>query len=281
VTTTVGWEDSWLNQLYEKRVRQNRDLVVIISDWGNERGTGKTTLSLKLADEFDRTEDGVTPEKCTTYPEVLHENYTGMPSKSALVFDEAEAGASKYEASSAVNRALRETVSIGRREEKYLILSAPAADQIDADLKSLADAWVLVRRRGHAVVYSFEVNPHEGYTYQKKRDELRWNDFDEDSYLLEAYDSIEEEKKERLDGQQEKFVQYDDASEEFERRLREARKDVRDAVISRMVNEADMRQKDVSHLLPEEIRVSRSAVSKIADESDGSVPEVDDYPFDP
>ncbi|SMP35772.1 hypothetical protein SAMN06265347_1331, partial [Halobellus salinus] len=100
-------------RLYRKRVANNQDLAVLVSDHQNRRGTGKTVLSLKLAALMDRTEEGLTPEKVAIDPSELTESYVELPKGSALVLDEAEAGLNKYEAGSAVNKAMRELVSMG------------------------------------------------------------------------------------------------------------------------------------------------------------------------
>jgi len=69
-------ESNPLGNLYRKRVAENRDLTVLVADWNLERGSGKTTLALRMAAAMDRTEEGVTPDKATLSPEELTESYT-------------------------------------------------------------------------------------------------------------------------------------------------------------------------------------------------------------
>ena len=72
-------------KLYKKRVRNNSDLSVIVSDRANRRGTGKTVFSLLLAHMMDRTEEGITKQKVAINPDELAEAYTELPRGSALV----------------------------------------------------------------------------------------------------------------------------------------------------------------------------------------------------
>ena len=66
---TSSLPDSYpFTQLYRKRVANNQDLAVIISDHQNRRGTGKTVFSLKLASLMDRTDKGMTTEKVAISP---------------------------------------------------------------------------------------------------------------------------------------------------------------------------------------------------------------------
>jgi hypothetical protein len=75
-TLTAGYQ---LTEMYRSRVRQQQDMAVIVSDYHNRRGTGKTVLSLKLAAAMDRTEEGLTEEKVSLSPADLAEAYVDLP----------------------------------------------------------------------------------------------------------------------------------------------------------------------------------------------------------
>ena len=111
-------ESNPLGNLYRKRVAENRDLTVLVADWNLERGSGKTTLALRMAAAMDRTEEGVTPDKATLSPEELTEAYTREPPGSSLILDEGEAAISNRRSMSGVNEALRKIVGMGRVEEE-------------------------------------------------------------------------------------------------------------------------------------------------------------------
>ena len=156
-------DDCPLAKLYRKRVAQNRDLTVLIADWNLERGSGKTTLALQLAEAFDRTDDGLTDGKATLSAEELTAAYTREAAGSALVLDEGQADASNRRAMSGVNEALRKIVGMGRVEQKYLFLTAPGVHQVDRDIRNMCDVWVFVRRVGEAQMFRVRYNPFENH----------------------------------------------------------------------------------------------------------------------
>jgi len=211
--TVVGSDHSWLQEIYEKRVNQNRDLTILITDDSNERGTGKTTLAVKLADYLDRN-GGMTTEKVTHSAAELQDAYVEKPKGSALILDEAETSMSKYRAGSNENKEMRELISEGRIMEKYAIFAAPASAEIDRDLKALFDIWILVTRRGNARVHYCDYNPYKEHPLFKTKEQIHWHDFGVISYevnditetherLTRVYDHLTDDKIDRLEGNDE------------------------------------------------------------------------------
>ncbi|ELZ24901.1 hypothetical protein C475_11710 [Halosimplex carlsbadense 2-9-1] len=228
--------DHPLAEMYRKRVEQDRDLVILITDSSNDRGTGKTTEALRLAHGMDRTDDGVTPEKVALNPHPLIQAYTEEPRGSSLVLDESEVGIDKYKAGSAVNRAIRELVSTGRIEEKYLVLNAPADHLVDQDLKTLVDVWVLVERRGFANVYRMDWNPHQGHELTHNMGTLTWDPIPNGSDLHSVYQHLTEKKEARLRGEEgDDFVKRSEAQDMVEQAQKEAEKGKRNQLIRAMV----------------------------------------------
>jgi len=245
---------SWLKSLYEKRVKQNRDLTVLITDDSNERGTGKTTLALKLARLFDRTEEGVTTDKVTLQAQNLKQSYSDLPKGSALILDEAEAELSKYRASSNINKAIRDLISQGRVLEKYTLFTAPASGAVDNDLKSLFDVWILVQRRGRAVVHYCDYNPYRGHPLFKQKEPIEWSDI-KDNDLRDVYDALSDEKEDRLYGR--------DREDEEDEIPDEVQKEARNNLIERLYENNDsMSQKQVA----DAVGLSRSRVADILSE---------------
>ena len=76
-------DDCPLGKLYRKRVAQSRDLTVLIADWNLERGSGKTTLAMRLAAATDRTDEGFTSSKATLSAQELTDASTRAPPASA------------------------------------------------------------------------------------------------------------------------------------------------------------------------------------------------------
>lgn len=229
--------DHPLAELWRERVDQDRDLTILITDSSNDRGTGKTTLALEMAAGMDRTEDGLTEGKVAMNPHPLIQAYTAEPKGSSLVLDESEVGLDKYQAGSAVNRAIRELVSTGRIEQKYLVLNAPADHLVDKDLKSLVDVWLLVERRGFANAYRMDWNAHQGHPQTPKLGTVEWNPIPESHDLQNVYQYLTEQKRKRLAGEDgDSFVQESEVEEIVDEARREVHQETRNDLIREMVD---------------------------------------------
>jgi hypothetical protein len=234
-------DDCPLGKLYRKRVAQNRDLTVFIADWNLERGSGKTTLALRLAAAFDRTHDGMTPEKATISAEELTNAYTSKPAGSALVLDEGQADASNRRAMSGVNEALRKIVGMGRVEQKYLILTAPGVNQVDKDIRNMCDVWIFTRSVGEAQMFRVEYNPFADHEVTHDWGTLRWSG-DLPGRLQETYDDLTTEKRRRLrgdgdDGQG--YVPAEELQESVETAREETERQTRDELLREVYDSTD------------------------------------------
>jgi hypothetical protein len=252
-------------RLYRKRIANNQDLAVLVSDHQNRRGTGKTVLSLKLASLMDRTEEGMTKNKVAISPDELTEAYLKEPKGSALVLDEAEAGLSKYEAASAVNRAMRELVSMGRIREKYLVLNLPASSELDRDLKALCDFWFMVKNKGRALGHHLNWNPYSEEPRTPQTEPWEWTDIPEGTDLRQVYDYLTDEKLAHLRGDRDDSSQRIPAAEvqdqlEEERDL--AATETRNELLREFYNDLDVTQSDLAGV----VDLSRSRVADILSE---------------
>jgi len=249
-------------KLYRKRVAENQDLAIIISDHQNRRGTGKTIFSLKLASLMDRTDEGITKEKVAVGPDQLLSAYMELPKGSALVLDEAEAGLSKYEAASAVNRAMRELVSMGRIQEKYLVLNLPASSELDRDLKALCDFWFMVQNKGRALGHHLRWNPYTEEPRTPITETWEWSDIAEKSKLREIYNYLTSEKLAHLRGEREESSQRVTASEAqamIEEAKEEAKTETRNQLLSSIYDSTELTQKE----LAQSVGLSRSRVADL------------------
>lgn len=216
--------NTFLNELYGKVVSEDRDLVIVVSDKRGRRGTSKTTTSLQLADMMDRTEQGLTFDKCTLSPEELRNAYSQQPPGSGLVFDEAEVGAGNRDAMTVTNKALREVMSMARVEQKYLVVNAPLKGFIDKDILKLADVWIAMERRGRGLVHHLKWEPYRERLYTEKRQRIELNDIPTGTPLRDVYNKLTREKRRHIDGEEgEKFI----PKSEHEKQLQQAREDVR------------------------------------------------------
>lgn len=249
-------------RLYRKRVANNQDLAILVSDHQNRRGTGKTVLSLKLASLMDRTEEGITEEKVAIGPSELTESYVELPKGSALVLDEAEAGLSKYEAASAVNRAMRELVSMGRIREKYLVLNLPASSELDRDLKALCDFWFMVQSKGRALGHHLKWNPYSEQPRTPKTETWEWSDIEEGTQLRDVYDYLTDEKLAHLRGERDESSQRipaQEVSQLVEEAKEKATTETRNNLLRTFYADLDVTQDD----LAEAVGLSRSRVADI------------------
>lgn len=249
-------------KLYRKRVANNQDLSIIISDHQNRRGTGKTILSLKLASLLDRTEEGITTEKVAINPEELVDAYTEQPKGSALVLDEAEAGLSKYRAGSGVNMAMRELVSMGRVEGKFLILNLPASSELDRDLKALCSFWFMVQQKGLALGHHLNWNPYSEEPRTPQTNQWEWTDIPEGTDLREVYNYLTEKKRKHLRGDSEASSQRLSQSE-VQDRIQKAQDStqtkVRNDLLTRVYQNSDLTQKELAN----SVDLSRSRLADI------------------
>ena len=244
-------EGTPLCDLYDRRRRKNQDLIVLISDYHNRRGTGKSILSCKLAGALDETDAGFTKEKASIDAQEIIDGYVNHPKRSALVLDEAEAGLSKYEAGSAVNKAVRKVVSMGRIEQKYLVLNLPSSAELDRDLKALCDVWILVLRRGLALVHFLKYNPYGEHPMAEKKQLLEWNDIPKSHPTREIYDHLTERKRAHLRGQDgaDAFVPAKEMNEAVEKSRKEAERETRDALINKLARETDLTNAEIGDVV--------------------------------
>jgi hypothetical protein len=250
------------SRLYRKRVANNQDLAVIISDHQNRRGTGKSVFSLRLAHAMDRTKEGITEEKVAIEPTELEDAYVDLPKGSALVLDEAEAGLSKYRAGSAVNMAMRELVSMGRIQEKYLVLNLPASSELDRDLKALCDFWFMVQRKGQALGHHLKWNPYSEEPRTPKTETWEWSDIPLDHYLRSIYDYLTEEKLAHLRGDGDsgsQRIKASEVSDMVEKARSEATTDTRDELLTTVYRNTDLTQQE----LASSVGLSRSRLADI------------------
>lgn len=258
-------DDCPLGNLYRKRVAQGRDLTVLVADWNLERGSGKTTLAMRLAAACDRTEEGITASKATLSAEELTDAYTRESPGSALILDEGQAAASNRRAMSGINEALRQIVGMGRVERKYLFLTAPGVHQVDKDIRAMCDVWVFVRELGEAQMFRVKWNPFAGHEQTHDWGTLTWpGDLPGD--LEDVYDELTAEKRRRLRGEGEDgqgYVDADTAAERVEQAAADAEREKRDELIREIYeNTEDMTQRD----LGDAVGLTRSRIADILSE---------------
>lgn len=224
----VDFEETPFYEEYEDHVDKGMELTILLSDYHAMRGTGKSTLSVKLARKFDRTEQGLVPGKVTNQGEEFIDAYVQYEQGSGLVFDEAESGVNARDAMTNVNKTMNEKISMGRVGEKYAVWNMPDIGQIDKEIRKLAHYWVLVQRRGRARVYELSNDPFRDETYTKPICNIEWGALPADDPV---YQRLDEHKWDKLEGDGEEYVPVDEHQKRVEQAKEEAEREQRDEFI--------------------------------------------------
>lgn len=265
-----GWtnpfaDGTYLYQLYDTVVRQNRDLIVIVDDMNARRGTGKTVASMQLANAMDQTPEGLTWEKVSLEPEEIRNAYAEQPKRSGLVFDEAEVGASNRQAMSKANQALREIMSMGRVEQKYVVINAPLKDFIDQDLQKLADVWISLTRKGAGVVHQFKWERYSKTLMTPKKQFIEFEDIPGDHDLRSVYHQLTRAKRQKIAGDDGGgYISREDHQEKLRSAKKQARKETRDEIVRGIFSHPEVQETAVSQrMIGEAIGVSQGTISNI------------------
>jgi len=266
-----SWENPFPDEsplwgLFDEVLRQERDIVIIIDDYRARRGTGKTVASLQLADGMDQTDEGLTYEKTTLSPEKLRNAYTSLPEKSGLILDEGEVGAGNRSAMSNTNKALREIMSMGRVEQKYVVINAPAKSFIDKDILRLADVWITMTRRGQGLVHFLEHEPYSGNLLTRQVQWLEVEDIPKGTQLRGVYNKLDREKRKQMGSGEDSdaFISVDEHREEIRKAEKEAFREGRNKVIRGVMNHPEIQQFPISQrMVGEAADISQGAVTNI------------------
>jgi len=252
----VPFEETEFYDAYEEHKEKGMELTILLSDWNAMRGSGKTTLSIKLARQFDTTDEGLVPSKVTNSPEEFIDAYVQHEQGSGLVFDEAEAGINARDAVTTVNKEMNEKVSMGRVGEKYAVWNMPDIGQIDKQIRKLGHYWVLVSRRGRARVYELSNNPFEDNTYTKPVCIVEWGALPADDPV---YQRLDEHKWDKLEGEGEEYVPIDEVQERVERAERDARRAARNEFVRSSYDQDLLSQPDLAEITG----LDQSTISRI------------------
>jgi hypothetical protein len=242
-------------KLFEQRLRNNQDLIVLVDDEHNRRGTGKTTLSIGLSAVLDQTTEGMTKDKVCMTAQELTNSYLQEKKGSALILDEAEQAVSKYRAASSTNMAIRKLASMGREPlQKFVVINLPNSMELDRDLKALCTVWIMVTEKGHAAVHFLGMNKYRNKVLTPKKHGLGWTAID-DPQLKEVSEYLAERKREILKDGSEGYVD----PEELDQAVDRAKTDTRNELLGSIYAETDVTQQDLANA----VGLSRSRVADI------------------
>lgn len=148
-----------LYKLFYKRIKNGRDLKIIITAEDSATGVGKTTLACWLALSWNPVFTGETwsAETGSTLDVSEYQRYyRDLPPGSVLILDEAEQlDARRSNANKNVN--FSHTWMMMRTRQIVSILTLPAPSALDKRLEELADVWINVESRGKAVCHGIHM----------------------------------------------------------------------------------------------------------------------------
>jgi hypothetical protein len=184
-----------LNQMRKRRLKKNRDLKVIITSRNSTTGTGKTTLAVWLALNWDN--NWTAEEKGTLSVSEYLNAYPELEPGSVLIMDEAEQLDARRSMSQD-NVDFAEKWMMMRVRNVTSILTLPTASALDKRLKELADIRINVTRRGRARVYKITIDDHNTSDVREWRwHDLDWPDIADHPEMI----ALDEQKQQKIDGE--------------------------------------------------------------------------------
>jgi len=258
-------EGTPLHDLFDEIVSEERDIVIVVDDYYARRGTGKSIASLQLGNGMDQTPGGVSKSKATIRPERLRNAYTDERLRSGLVLDEGEIGASNRNPMSNVNKALREIMSIGRVEQKYVVINTPLKKFIDSDILKLADVWIAMVRKGLGLVHLLEWEPYSEQLLTPAKQWIEFEDVPKNTQLRDVYNELTREKRKHMKGEGgDGFIPLAEHEEKLQKAKEGARTDMRDEIVRGLFRHPEIQETAVSQrMVGEAIGVSQGTVSNI------------------
>lgn len=236
-----GWDNPFPNghpfrDLFERRISNHQDLVILVDDYHARRGTGKTVASLQLAQGMNQ-HGPLTWENVSMSPEEIRNAYTSLPERSAIVLDEGEVGASNRESMTKTNKALNEIMSMGRVEEKYVVVNTPSIGMIDKNIRQLASVWLTMVAKGLGLIHYFKRQPYgnqgTGQLLTEKNGMIEFKDIERGTQLRNVYNQLTQEKKKHIAGEKGSgFVPKSEHREILQKAKQEVRQETRDEIIT-------------------------------------------------
>lgn len=207
-----------LHQLAAKRMRQGRDLKIIITAVDSQTGVGKTTLAGWLALSWTHIFTGddwfVDPEKPTEgmgtlnpgeYFKIIGQIGPGkqFPPGTVVIVDDAEELDARRSMQH-LNVDFSQRWMLMRLKQAITIITLPSPAAIDSRLEELADIWINIEIRGRGLVHDIRVN-----SYGQR------NVMTEQKHKIEFPDVSDHDELERLrEMKQDKMDDWDKREEE-------------------------------------------------------------------
>lgn len=266
----MKWEDTALNQRWQRKVEAKNDFLLCISPSSKTSGSGsgKTTLATTLAQKTDRSESGFDAETKATLDagDLAYETLPNIEEGSAVIFDEAQGapGTSSVNARRGMTAEAIDAINgilANRDKNLTLIVVVQQLAMLDKMLYPMIDAWLLITRDPshpngpRAVHHTFMTNDYDLQDPQIKtpaHEWLTWSDLPPDD---DDYAEMERKKQaaKRQQGESETETPEDNLTPR-----------ARNRIIAERADEG-VKQKH----LAQTFNISRQRVSQIVNEYEG------------
>lgn len=157
------FQESNFYKLCRKRQATNKDWQAILTSRSAERSLGKTTLGIRLCQEFDTR--GWDPDKAFLDVGDYVDYYIDESTPGeVLLQDETEIGADSRRFMSHSNVEFSQVIAACRFKQVSSVYTLPTTEMLDSRIYGLCTWWIHVVERGVAAVYYIAYNDYEGYT---------------------------------------------------------------------------------------------------------------------
>jgi len=161
-----------LHKLVVYRMKNGRDLKIIITAKDSQTGVGKTTcagwLGLSWTKQFTGEDWFVNPEEYgdgmgtlnpKEYFAILKQVGNGYKAGTTVIVDDAEELDARRSMQN-LNVEFSQRWMLMRLKQAITIITLPSPKAIDSRLEELADVWINIERRGRGVVHDIRVNSY-------------------------------------------------------------------------------------------------------------------------
>jgi hypothetical protein len=189
-----------LHQLAIDRMKNDRDLKIIITARDSETGVGKTTCAAWLALNWTWMFSGQrwnADEFATLNP---HEYFRLVPHVdpgTVLLVDDAEELDARRSMQD-LNVKFSWWWELMRLKRLITIITLPSPASIDSRLEELADVWINILDRGSAIVHDIGVGDYDRELYQQQVHVMEFPDVSEHS-ALRALQSMKQDKMQKYE----------------------------------------------------------------------------------
>ena len=250
-------------QAIGKRKLEGRDAKILVTADNAETGVGKSNFCDFSGYVTDTSKVGFKPRKVAIDPPEFFSKYGVVEKGSALVLEEGEQ-LDPRRAMQNENVDASHTWQMERVREIIAYINLPSPKFIDNRMEELADFWINVERRGRARVYKKKIHRIHQSVYYETMQVIEWPNMDGS----DTFRKMGQLKQDRIDSEEggHGWVTRDEMHEKIERRVKEAKKETRDRILSSIYEETDLRGKDIAGCSG--VKISGSRICQIANEHD-------------